>query len=392
MGWWRDLSKDYGAIMTPIRDIIFDKCVYTIISLDIIDRSLENEEWRGSFIEKKNWKKAGELADQASREDKIFPLLIADAAHIDGVLAIAQIDEIEILTDGGTKITFSGAHYLNEIQPLSKLRLLSSGEFLSDRYIRSYALCDTPEFAYEDGERIFANSESSEYVAKFKKALLQIEPKMSEGQRKMLLGHYAAPNLMLSVTKLARFAGYEGASSGNLHYGKLARMIAEALEENPPTQDYISTIAQWSNNKDEAGHGQWILYNEVAKALEELGWVKIESNPPQRDIPIPLGVEKPKEIISQTTQRERDPMVRDWVLQSANGFCECCKQKSPFEVGDGVPYLEVHHVRHLANDGSDRISNTVALCPNCHRELHHGKLKEELIENLYASIQRLIRE
>ncbi len=42
-----------------------------------------------------------------------------------------------------------------------------------------------------------------------------------------------------------------------------------------------------------------------------------------------------------------------------------------FEREDGSP-LEVHHVIRLADGGSDTINNSVALCPNCHRELHFG--------------------
>lgn len=236
-------------------------------------------------------------------------------------------------------------------------------------------------------------NDNQDWLTLFKKALLKIEPGINEGQRKMLLGHYSAPGMALSVKRLAEIAGYEGSRSGSLHYGKLARKISEAMDTVPPTRDQISIIAEWNGNqKDERGHGQWILYDEVAQAIEELGWAKTKNNTSQQDFPIPLGVEKPKEIVSQTIQRERDPLVRDWVLRAANGICECCEQEAPFESSDGLPYLEVHHIHHLANDGSDTVSNAVALCPNCHRELHHGKHKDELVENLYACIPRLKRE
>jgi predicted HNH restriction endonuclease len=235
-------------------------------------------------------------------------------------------------------------------------------------------------------------NESQKWVTLFKEALLKVEPEIYEGQRKMLLGHYSAPGMALSVKRLAEIAGYEGTRSGSLHYGKLARKISEAMGTTT-TGDQISIIAAWDGNqKDERGHGQWILFDEVAQAIEELGWVNIKRNLSQQDFPIPLGVEKPKEVVSQTIQRERDPLVRDWVARAANGICECCENPAPFELSDGSPYLEVHHIRHLVNDGSDKVSNAVAICPNCHRELHHGKHKDELVENLYACIPRLIRE
>ncbi|NOU00438.1 MAG: hypothetical protein HOO95_02520, partial [Gallionella sp.] len=115
------------------------------------------------------------------------------------------------------------------------------------------------------------------WVGTFKNALLKLEPKINEGQRKILLGHYGAPDMALSVKRFAEIAGYQGNRAGSLQYGKLARKISEEIGE--PTQgDQISTIAEWRGDlKDEKGHGQWILYDEVAQALEELGWVKKDS-------------------------------------------------------------------------------------------------------------------
>ena len=37
---------------------------------------------------------------------------------------------------------------------------------------------------------------------------------------------------------------------------------------------------------------------------------------------------------------------------------------------DGSPYLEPHHIVWLSRGGEDTPSNTVALCPNCHRRMH----------------------
>jgi len=61
------------------------------------------------------------------------------------------------------------------------------------------------------------------------------------------------------------------------------------------------------------------------------------------------------------------------VLKRANGICERCKSKAPFiRKKDHTPYLEVHHKVFLANGGEDSIENAIAVCPNCHRELHFG--------------------
>lgn len=112
----------------------------------------------------------------------------------------------------------------------------------------------------------------------------------------------------------------------------------------------------------------------------------------KRKLPQPPGTHEPKATTSTVTQYQRDPSVKAWVLQQANGICECCNQQAPFVGSDGLPYLEIHHVRKLAEKGSDTTNNAVAVCPNCHRELHYGGQAKELVERLYISISRLIRE
>lgn len=70
-----------------------------------------------------------------------------------------------------------------------------------------------------------------------------------------------------------------------------------------------------------------------------------------------------------TTQYERNAAIAEWVKRMAKGRCDLCRAQAPFEA-DGAPYLECHHVVHLAKGGADTIQNTVALCPNCHRKMH----------------------
>ena len=109
-------------------------------------------------------------------------------------------------------------------------------------------------------------------------------------------------------------------------------------------------------------------------------------------IPKPSGRPPPEPKTVAITTRQRDPHVKAWVLQQAGGVCECCRQQAPFLTFDGLPYLEVHHIRHLAEGGSDTVSNTVAVCPNCHRQLHYGQKPRKLVEELFASLERLERE
>ncbi len=77
------------------------------------------------------------------------------------------------------------------------------------------------------------------------------------------------------------------------------------------------------------------------------------------------------QIISVGFRRNADVIVT--VLHRANGVCEKCGAKAPFiRRSDGSPYLEVHHPIPLSQGGEDTVENAAALCPNCHREAHHG--------------------
>jgi len=70
---------------------------------------------------------------------------------------------------------------------------------------------------------------------------------------------------------------------------------------------------------------------------------------------------------------QRNPDVVAEVLKRANGSCEGCGAQAPFlRASDGTPYLEVHHMKCLADGGDDTVDNAEALCPNCHRKKHHG--------------------
>ena len=66
--------------------------------------------------------------------------------------------------------------------------------------------------------------------------------------------------------------------------------------------------------------------------------------------------------------------------------------RSIFGASNGDFYLEVHHLKQLADKGSYRIFNTLAVCPNCYKKLHFSEKKENLLQKLYFKIDRLTEE
>jgi 5-methylcytosine-specific restriction protein A len=87
---------------------------------------------------------------------------------------------------------------------------------------------------------------------------------------------------------------------------------------------------------------------------------------------------KPGKRETLTPQYQRNEWVAELALRRANGVCQLCDKPAPFKKKKtGQPYLEVHHVIWLSNDGDDTLDNTVALCPNCHRKMHSLNLKTD---------------
>lgn len=75
-------------------------------------------------------------------------------------------------------------------------------------------------------------------------------------------------------------------------------------------------------------------------------------------------------ITRQTNAFTRKIYIKEYAKKMAKGVCQLCDKEAPFLDKQGNPFLEVHHIQYLSNDGKDEIGNVVALCPNCHRRIH----------------------
>ena len=83
-----------------------------------------------------------------------------------------------------------------------------------------------------------------------------------------------------------------------------------------------------------------------------------------------FGEEAPQRRETTTLGFNRNANVIEKAKERASGICQLCGNQAPFQDKQGHPYLEVHHVIWLSRGGADKISNTVALCPNCHSKMH----------------------
>lgn len=108
-----------------------------------------------------------------------------------------------------------------------------------------------------------------------------------------------------------------------------------------------------------------------------------------QSIAVPAGASEPALMTVISTRYVRSAEVRAYVLVQSNGCCQACGNRAPFQTPDGNPFLEVHHITHLADGGPDTVANAAALCPNCHRRLHYSADKKSFRQDLVNKVSRL---
>lgn len=108
------------------------------------------------------------------------------------------------------------------------------------------------------------------------------------------------------------------------------------------------------------------------------------------------AVKPPGSKITTNTPRsiyQRSRSVVDYVFARAKGTCECCGSTAPFLRHDGTPYLEAHHTERLSDNGLDSPVFVAAICPTCHRRIHHGsdgKATNTVLRDAIASKEALL--
>ncbi len=155
-------------------------------------------------------------------------------------------------------------------------------------------------------------------------------------------------------------------------------------ETTPLSERDQSTITPKSGEKhteedDSASETNVITAPKTTKRLRKLRQKAEEaaSDDPVRDT-------------SQTvvgSRYQRAEPIKDYVKTRADGICEGCKDPAPFDNADGEPYLEAHHVDELGKGGEDHPAKVVALCPTCHKRVHHGQNGGEFNDELRQKLR-----
>lgn len=140
----------------------------------------------------------------------------------------------------------------------------------------------------------------------------------------------------------------------------------------------------YSLDINEGAEKEEILIPE--KTEDQLLQIRKLTSSELRKVAIATGSESPEKIEEETTRFKRSEYVIAYANKRAMGKCDLCNNPAPFKKKDGEPYLEVHHIIFLSENGPDTIENVVALCPNCHRRMHSLQ-NEEDVENLINTVE-----
>ncbi len=116
-----------------------------------------------------------------------------------------------------------------------------------------------------------------------------------------------------------------------------------------------------------------LTYEAISRAFDHEVQRSLQLSDAKRTKQLPTPGNKPTTKLVTSRIFVRNPNIVAAALIRAKGICEQCQQPAPFlRKSDGAPFLEVHHITTLADLGDDTLANVVALCPNCHRQRHHG--------------------
>jgi len=243
--------------------------------------------------------------------------------------------------------------------------------------------------------------------------LKAIQPKMKPEHFRIFQAQYFAPGRAASAKELALAAGVGGGHpTVNSLYGRLGHMFCDATGFAPELipHDQARWWAVWSTGYSVKGRGfLWVMRAQVAEALQRLGWVddkpmleealhgeqekrtarSMHCPSDERLARLASASALPARVCVLRTEFQRNPDVVAAVMLAAAGRCDLCGAEAPFKrQADDQPYLEVHHIVPLSRGGEDTIGNTVALCPNCHREAHYGQSKKRHEKRLKQTAKR----
>jgi HNH endonuclease len=174
-------------------------------------------------------------------------------------------------------------------------------------------------------------------------------------------------------------------------YIYLADEIDQAQHSSLTVNDFPFSVDL--GTKSPTGAGYWARKGWIFCDPNRLNaWHLIRKAEPSAAIddisPAEVGNSDPEYRERMTGSYVRDQEVRRRVVNRANGICEYGGCQT-FQKANGQAYLEAHHVISLSEQGPDKLSNVIALCPNHHREAHFGENWQSLQDEFLQTLKKL---
>lgn len=253
------------------------------------------------------------------------------------------------------------------------------------------------------------------------KELLEDETIFFPKDIELLKKIYRYPHHAVTCTELSAAEGKKP-QAYNKPVVSLARRIKIAKELEPiygtKGVEVFWRIIFWGRTLSNSLF-EWKIRPELAKAMqikwpeldtetinknEDLRYVEEVANSPLENLPAFSNyIGKPRNkaekiLVSNQLIYPRDRKVAFNALAKANCCCEFDKTHKSFICKhSGRKYLEIHHLIPLSFADSfvysiDIEENLVALCSNCHNEIHYGVNAERIIKKLYEERKEALKK
>lgn len=188
-------------------------------------------------------------------------------------------------------------------------------------------------------------------------------------------GFVKGPIQLSASTDLGK--GYEVGAICSRFYA-----AAENVTESELTADFLALLDIYDDLAQRVGRHTIALLPDVEGLFQEAALKAAKS---KKGLPAlaPGPVAPPTKIASSSRGGfRRSPLPAAHALRNAKFQCEVDTSHSTFVARTtGENFVEAHHIIPMAAQGSFQFSidvaeNIVALCPNCHRQVHHGKISD----------------
>ena len=203
----------------------------------------------------------------------------------------------------------------------------------------------------------------------------------AEGDQDLSIGY----NKALADSKRLGLTVYlfESFESGKYKYRGIVELIDDVSMENVTDNNEARNVFKFPLrlvNRNEYLSDDYISKEEshISDEIEKMSDKDVAALVEKINVPITQ-----RKVV--TTRISRNLYAARYARMRANGYCELCSRKAPFEV-NGEPFLEIDHIIPFSHGGTDSIDNLAALCPNCNRMKAH-KFDDEMMMVIKRNIE-----